>query len=124
MLCACRSAIDIVRQTCWSAARSFVSLAFPHQLEALEPYDVGTSSAGDYFEPELRQRGYEGLFWPKQCSPAEQYGFPCDGCALFYRKLRFEPVDVPIGMGPTSAVPLGMHSGFAAAHTHVVQWRL
>ena len=48
--------------------------------------------AGDFFEPELRERGYAGHFWPKPCSPAEQYGFPCDGCALFYRRQRFEAV--------------------------------
>ena len=66
----------------------------------MELYDVSSVSAGDFFEPEMRQRGFTGLFWPKQCSPAEQYGFPCDGCALFYRNLRFEPVDAPNGIGP------------------------
>ncbi|KAK9844188.1 hypothetical protein WJX81_007520 [Elliptochloris bilobata] len=46
----------------------------------------------DFFEPELRVRGYAGCFWPKPCSPAEQYGFPCDGCAIFYRRERLEAV--------------------------------
>ncbi|EIE22477.1 DNase I-like protein [Coccomyxa subellipsoidea C-169] len=52
----------------------------------------------DFFKPRLEQLGYTGLFWPKACSPAEQYGFPCDGCALFYRTERFEMIGPPCGL--------------------------
>ncbi|CAL8468539.1 g8079 [Coccomyxa elongata] len=51
----------------------------------------------EFFQPRLEQAGFTGLFWPKACSPAEQYGFPCDGCALFYRTERFEVVSPPCG---------------------------
>ncbi len=54
-------------------------------------------SAEEFFQPRLEQAGFTGLFWPKACSPAEQYGFPCDGCALFYRTERFEVVSPPRG---------------------------
>jgi hypothetical protein len=53
--------------------------------------------AEDFFKPRLEQAGYTGLFWPKACSPAEQYGFPCDGCALFYRTERFDTIGAPCG---------------------------
>lgn len=54
--------------------------------------------AEDFFRPQLERLGYSGVFWPKACSPAEQYGYPCDGCALFYRVSRFELVGAPQGM--------------------------
>lgn len=91
--------------TCWSAAKSLCLWHYCQLEKLLAPYDMNLVSAGDFFEPEMRQRGYTGLFWPKQCSPAEQYGFPCDGCALFYRNLRLEPVDAPTGMGPCRRRP-------------------
>ena len=53
--------------------------------------------AEDFFKPHLERLGYRGIFWPKACSPAEQYGYPCDGCALFYRAERLELIGTPQG---------------------------
>lgn len=53
--------------------------------------------ADEFFEPKLREAGYTGLFWPKACSPAEQYGYPCDGCALFFKTERFETLTPACG---------------------------
>ena len=38
-----------------------------------------------------------GNFFRKPCSPAEQYGAPCDGCALFYLSKRFDSYVQPQG---------------------------
>jgi len=54
--------------------------------------------ADDFFRPHMESLGYTGIFWPKACSPAEQYGYPCDGCAIFYRAARFDLVGSPQGM--------------------------
>ena len=58
----------------------------------------------DFFKPQLESLGYKGIFWPKACSPAEQYGYPCDGCAIFYRADRLELIGLPQG-GPIPRVP-------------------
>ena len=63
------------------------------------PWHMLSMYADDFFKPQLAQAGYTGLFWPKACSPAEQYGFPCDGCALFYRTERFSLMGSPCGAG-------------------------
>jgi hypothetical protein len=60
-------------------------------------------AAEDFFEPRLREAGYAGLFWPKACSPAEQYGYPCDGCALFFNSKRFEMLGPPCGESPSQS---------------------
>lgn len=52
---------------------------------------------GDFFLPLMEKQGYCGAFFCKPCSPAEQYGVPCDGCALFYRSSRFENCCTPQG---------------------------
>jgi len=44
----------------------------------------------DWFLPHMRKLGYDGYFCPKPASPCERYGFPVDGCALFYRRENFE----------------------------------
>lgn len=46
---------------------------------------------------ELRGLGYEGIWLPKQPSPAEQFGAPPDGVALYWRRDRFEVVQGPGG---------------------------
>ena len=53
--------------------------------------------ADDFFEPELSRMGYSGHYWQKPCSPAMQYGYPCDGVAIFYKKDRFEQAIDPSG---------------------------
>ncbi len=45
----------------------------------------------------MEKHGYIGAFFCKPCSPAEQYGAPCDGCALFYRSDRFDLCAEPQG---------------------------
>ena len=46
----------------------------------------------DFFQPELKKRGFEGFFFPKVDSPC--LSFPDnngpDGCVLFYRSAKFE----------------------------------
>ena len=59
--------------------------------------------ADDFLRPELEQRGYKGAFMPKCSSPAEAYGCPSDGCALFYRTARFQPLSSPVGALPWSS---------------------
>ncbi|CAL5221334.1 g3509 [Coccomyxa viridis] len=87
----------------------------------------------DFFKPSLERLGYRGIFWPKACSPAEQYGYPCDGCALFYRAERLELIGSPQGQpfkmaggvngkqGMLHAVFHDRHAGCAivAATTHL-----
>ncbi|KAK9828585.1 hypothetical protein WJX72_000894 [[Myrmecia] bisecta] len=51
----------------------------------------------DFFEPQLRAHGFTGLFWPKACSPAEQYGYACDGCAIFFKQERLTLLGEPEG---------------------------
>ena len=53
--------------------------------------------ADDFFLPVLKDQGYCGAYFCKPCSPAEQYGAPCDGCALFYRSSRFDVCTEPQG---------------------------
>ena len=53
--------------------------------------------AEDFFLPTLERYGYCGAYFCKPCSPAEQYGAPCDGCALFYRSNRFAVCTEPEG---------------------------
>ncbi len=48
----------------------------------------------------MEKHGYTGAFFCKACSPAEQYGAPCDGCALFYRSDRFDLCAEPQGDPP------------------------
>ena len=55
----------------------------------------------DFLQPELEARGYRGAFLAKCSSPAMDYGFGADGCALFYRQDRFQAVspaegDLPV----------------------------
>ncbi|DBA92989.1 TPA: hypothetical protein ACH3X2_003331 [Trebouxia sp. C0005] len=45
----------------------------------------------------MKKHGYTGAFFCKPCSPAEQYGASCDGCALFYRSDRFDLCAEPQG---------------------------
>ncbi|KAL3679987.1 hypothetical protein R1sor_022943 [Riccia sorocarpa] len=44
----------------------------------------------DFLLPRLAEHGYDGIFKPKRFSPASNYGFPPDGCALFYRSSRLQ----------------------------------
>ena len=55
-------------------------------------------SADEFFLPAMEKQGYHGAFFSKLCSPAEQYGAPCDGCAIFYNSDRFEACHEPQGM--------------------------
>ncbi len=55
---------------------------------------------GDCLLPAMEKHGYTGAFFCKPCSPAEQYGAPCDGCALFYRSDRFDLCAEPQGDPP------------------------
>ena len=45
----------------------------------------------DFFLPELRRLGYDGLYAPKPISPCLEVSKNCDGCAIFVKrsKLRF-----------------------------------
>lgn len=61
------------------------------------------SSADDFLRPEMESRGYKGAFMAKCSSTAESYGYPSDGCAIFYRTERFQAVDGPAGQ-PVTAV--------------------
>ena len=61
--------------------------------------------AEDFFRPRLQRAGFTGAFWPKACSPAEQYGYPCDGCAIFFASERFELLGPPCGARPLPASP-------------------
>ena len=45
----------------------------------------------------MERLGFEGAFLAKCSSPAESYGYPSDGCALFYRTSRFRGVGPPDG---------------------------
>eukprot|EP00898_Chlorokybus_atmophyticus_P004523 jgi/Chlat1/5071/Chrsp33S05064 len=47
----------------------------------------------DFFLPKLQEHGYSGVFKPKKKSPAQRYGLPPDGCAVFYRTKRFSLSD-------------------------------
>ena len=58
---------------------------------------TSTWFAGDFFLPAMEQQGYSGAFYSKPCSPAEQYGAPCDGCAIFYKSQRFRLLHEPQG---------------------------
>eukprot|EP00873_Tetraselmis_striata_P041151 jgi/Tetstr1/461415/TSEL_006525.t1 len=51
---------------------------------------------GDSFQPKLEAAGYRGVFAPKIPSPAERYGYPGDGCCIFYSLDRLAPVAEPI----------------------------
>lgn len=42
----------------------------------------------DFFAPQLAALGYSGVFLPKCNSPANQFGCPSDGLAVFYRTDR------------------------------------
>ena len=53
--------------------------------------------AEDFFLPMLKRHGFCGAYFCKPCSPAEQYGAPSDGCALFYRSDRFAVCSEPHG---------------------------
>lgn len=44
----------------------------------------------DWFLPHMQEMGYDGRFCAKPASPCERYGYPVDGCALFYRTEYFE----------------------------------
>lgn len=46
----------------------------------------------DFFLPRMSEMGYVGSFCPKPSSPCQRYGFPSDGCALFYRSECFAQV--------------------------------
>ena len=76
--------------------------------------------AADFLAPELAKHGYEGSFWQKPCSPAEQYGYSPDGTSIFWRRARFQQVSPSQGRldqvphqhcsctSPGSACGLGM----------------
>lgn len=60
----------------------------------------------DWLQPELAKHGYVGSFWPKAHSPCRDYGYPPDGCALFYREEAFQPLlDTPKGFVFPAATP-------------------
>ncbi len=47
-------------------------------------------------QAELEQLGYRGCFMAKRPAPAERYGCPADGVALFWRPKRFTLLGEPI----------------------------
>ena len=57
-----------------------------------------------------------GSFFRKPCSPAEQYGAPCDGCALFYLSKRFDSYVQPQGKS-SAAVFLCQKFHYTSAST-------
>ncbi|KAL3150471.1 hypothetical protein ABBQ32_000295 [Trebouxia sp. C0010 RCD-2024] len=65
----------------------------------------------NFFLPVLEKHGYSGAYFCKPCSPAEQYGAPCDGCALFYRSDRFSVCSQPLGHTYTSLHGEGGNQG-------------
>lgn len=60
----------------------------------------------DWLQPELAKQGYVGAFWPKPHSACQEYGYPPDGCALFYRQAVFDALlDTPKGFLFPAASP-------------------
>jgi len=47
----------------------------------------------DFWEPALAKRGYQGYFVAKKDGPAERFGFPPDGVAIFLRLSIFDPAE-------------------------------
>lgn len=91
---------DFVKVTqqalCWShRAGKLLQLILEPQPDIVCLQEV--NRYGDCFLPAMEKHGYTGAFFCKPCSPAEQYGTPCDGCALFYRSDRFDLCAEPQG---------------------------
>ncbi len=74
-------------------------------------------NAEDFFQPELARLGYTGAFLAKPHSPAQQYGYAPDGCALFFRSSRLAAVQPPQGMRPKFIALMGNLS--SSNHIHV-----
>ncbi|DBB12848.1 TPA: hypothetical protein ACH3X3_005610 [Trebouxia sp. C0006] len=91
---------DFVKVTqqalCWSyRAEKLLQLILEPQPDIVCLQEV--NRYGDCLLPAMEKHGYTGAFFCKPCSPAEQYGAPCDGCALFYRSDRFDLCAEPQG---------------------------
>lgn len=79
-------------------------------LPAMAPTPSRLTLCGraDALAAALMPEGYSCFFRAKQPSPAQKFGFPADGIALFYRHARFGCSLAPTGVTPWHA---------AAAHT-------
>ena len=81
-------------------------------------------STDDFFLPVLEKHGYSGAYFCKPCSPAEQYGAPCDGCALFYRSDRFALCSQPQGkaFAISCNVPVKLYAVLAGHDVELALW--
>lgn len=82
---------------CWSS-RSSLLLQELQQANADIVCLQEVNRFDDFFEPQLSQMEYQGLFLPKAASPCQQYGFPPDGCAIFFKRDRFKLMQQPKGL--------------------------
>lgn len=61
-----------------------------HNCDIIMLQEVETCEFYSYFQPELQQRGYEGVFRNKSRARTMADGDHVDGCAVFFRTSKFE----------------------------------
>ena len=80
----------------WNYRKEFILqeiVSYNAEVYCLQEVEMGQFN--DYFEPKLKQHGYEGIFWPKSRARTmrDDERQHVDGCATFYKSDSFELVD-------------------------------
>lgn len=80
----------------WEYRKEFILqeiISYNAEICCLQEVEMGQFN--DYFEPKLKQHGYEGIFWPKSRARTmrDDERQHVDGCATFIKTEAFELVD-------------------------------